>query len=377
MMNASQPYQLMPRRTPPFDLGDVTQLLQPMPFNPGAVPQPYQPLPWHTPPFNPGAAPQGSTYPGGGLLDPIVQFESPVTGGLLDPAGTQGIREEQGQLVGRRVNRKDLPEILRDLPLGPEGGLIGSMLAEYVEPDAEPQLTRKLRSRMANGGQADIPAVTNADLPVPPTKPSPPLPYPQVPLPPSADWADKGFGGPRGNVSTPTINLEPLRRANILYDRPARFDIANSRKADGDEPFHADHDIGREAVAKHTALIEEEARRQGVDPDLVKAVMYVENAQGHYFGLARLAEQFGLADSLFPMNINPKLWSDLAGPGADLSDPESNIRAGVTLIRRIQDRLNQPEVAKIATIYNAGAAEHVNDYGARVADVYQSRLWEQ
>jgi hypothetical protein len=55
-------------------------------------------------------------------------------------------------------------------------------------------------------------------------------------------------------------------------------------------------------------------QRQGVDPDLAKAIVYVENAQGHYFGGAWLAERLGLARSLFPMNINPVFGQNWRGP---------------------------------------------------------------
>lgn len=75
--------------------------------------------------------------PHGGLLDPVVPPGPPALGGLLDAAGRQGLQEDRRPRSAQQVKRTELPEILRDVPLGPEGGLIGYMLAQYVEPDRD------------------------------------------------------------------------------------------------------------------------------------------------------------------------------------------------------------------------------------------------
>lgn len=103
--------------------------------------------------------------------------------------------------------------------------------------------------------------------------------------------------------------------------------------------------------------------------------MYSENANGASYG--PIFEELGVARSLLPMNIKPRLWAELSGGGADLSDPLQNIRAGVVLIRRIMDRIQQPSVAKVGTLYNSLAKESVSEFGARVAKVYESQLWEK
>ena len=50
-------------------------------------------------------------------------------------------------------------------------------------------------------------------------------------------------------------------------------------------PLHANYSLGADAVREHDRVIREECERAGVDPDLVRAIMYVEVAQGHYFGV--------------------------------------------------------------------------------------------
>ncbi len=190
-------------------------------------------------------------------------------------------------------------------------------------------------------------------------------------------WAAKGWGGPRGPYTVPTLNNSGERIENILGDRPAHFDVEKNPKADPSSPWYEDQQIGQEAVAAHNQVIESEAVRQGVHPDLVKSIIFAENARGHYYGLANLAEAVGYADSLFPMNIKPHPWADLDSKGQDLSNPETNIKVGVALLKRIQDRINNPTAEKIASVWNYAGRENTNDFGAYVGRVYKERLWEK
>ena len=78
------------------------------------------------------------------------------------------------------------------------------------------------------------------------------------------------------------------------------------------------------------------------------------------------------------MNINRAIWGELGiDPDAAYSDKRANIRAGILLIRRIQDRLSDPEPEYVATLYNSMAKEKVNDYGARVARYMQEKPWRK
>jgi soluble lytic murein transglycosylase-like protein len=124
-------------------------------------------------------------------------------------------------------------------------------------------------------------------------------------------------------------------------------------------------------------MIREEAARARVDPNLMRAIMYVENAQGHYLGAARAAEGLGLAKSILPMNIRPNFWSALGFTERDFYNPRTNIRAGALLLKRIHERLDHPTVSKLATLYNSLPRNSVSDFGARVADVYHSRAWDR
>lgn len=137
------------------------------------------------------------------------------------------------------------------------------------------------------------------------------------------------------------------------------------------------HDKGAVAVRQYDRLIDQEARRQGVDPDLVKAIVYVENAHGHYFGLSEVSERHGLAKTILPMNVNPDPWAKLGFKDDDFHNPAVNIRVGVTLIKRIEDRLDPTDRTpdKVASIYHFLGGEKVDDYGARVAEVRKTKAW--
>lgn len=165
--------------------------------------------------------------------------------------------------------------------------------------------------------------------------------------------------------------MEESRQWAVLNDRRVRFNIEDNPAEKGGKPPWRIHALGVEAVRKHDAIIEREAKRKGVDPDLVRAIMYMENADGHKFGAAKIAEELDMADSLFPMNIKPDMWAGLDGvKKEEFENPEANIRAGVTLIKRIRDRLDDPSEAKIGSIWNYTGAEKVNDKGARIQRIY-------
>jgi hypothetical protein len=190
---------------------------------------------------------------------------------------------------------------------------------------------------------------------------------------------------------------ERARRQSILKNRPALFPIRDDLAANGNAPGHRVPKMGATQVARFNAEIEEEAARAGVDPDLLRAVMYVEVSQGGGYGYP--AEAIGLADSILPMNIRRSLWRTLLPEGEPrlhqvrgagrvpsyavddatkvFNDPQLNIRAGAILLKRIQDRLEDPSIRNVATLYNGLGKPAVTDYGAQVEQAYQNREWQQ
>ena len=127
------------------------------------------------------------------------------------------------------------------------------------------------------------------------------LRYPDIRVKPGRGWERKGWGGPRGPFGVPTLRNEKQRIENLLGDRPARFNIEDNPEAKPKVRWYSSPKAGRSAVAVYCRVIEEESRKQGVDPDLTKAIAYVENMNGHYFGTAKAAEDLGIEDSILPM----------------------------------------------------------------------------
>jgi hypothetical protein len=161
----------------------------------------------------------------------------------------------------------------------------------------------------------------------------------------------------------------------IIENRPAVFNVSDNPDADASDPWYASTSAGRTAVATFERVIDQEARRQKVDPELVKAIVFAENARGHYLGAAKAAEGLGVADSIFPMNINPEIWGPLGIDKTKAADPRANIRAGVALIKRLTERLEDASPEKVGTVYNSAAKERVTDYGAYVGGVYREKPW--
>jgi len=193
---------------------------------------------------------------------------------------------------------------------------------------------------------------------------------------------------PQAEEEITRMKANPGRRFPIRYeeaqiwalknDVPARFDIADTPHQPGDAPFRRQHSKGVEAVKKYDAVIHHEAQRQDVDSNLIRAIMYVENADGSHYGLESVLTAMGAAKTLMPMNINPKTWEGMDGKSIkDFKDPEKNIAAAVALIRRIRDRIENPTPSKIGSIWNFTGREKVSSLGARIGRAYKERLWEK
>ena len=171
-------------------------------------------------------------------------------------------------------------------------------------------------------------------------------------------------------IPIPTLNLSDDRVASIVNDTPAVFDIADVPGINIMGVLDGVIGIGVRAVRENDAAIRDAAERHGVDPDLVRAIVYRENAAGFYDTL----NPFGEPDSIRPMNIHVEVWSDFIR-GRDIWNPEINIDVGTELLARIIERVENPTVARVASIYHVTPRESVETYGAVVADIYENRPW--
>lgn len=190
------------------------------------------------------------------------------------------------------------------------------------------------------------------------------------------NWAGRGWGGPRGDYGVPILDDAPERTENMLGDRPGRFVVRENPEADDSPPESAEPWVGWDATRRNADYIEQAARDHDVDPDLVRAIMWVETAHFARGGWDSLADYAGVSTSSLPMNIQREKWAGLIGAQPDeLKDRQRNIEAGAALLRRIADRVEDPTPERIGSVWNYAGREQVSDYGAQVGRVYREKPW--
>lgn len=126
-------------------------------------------------------------------------------------------------------------------------------------------------------------------------------------------------------------------------------------------------------VKKYESLIDEKAKKIGVDPDLAKSIMHLETTHGYYDEpMARIDKDL----SIRPMNVHSSYWNDLGYTRSDLRQPAMNIEAGIKIIKGISDRVPDKDIAKIGTLYNSLGAMAVTPYGEEVKEFYNAKPWK-
>ena len=225
-------------------------------------------------------------------------------------------------------------------------------------------------------GKPTLPGGAGADTLQPGTSPKPDSPRP--PGVPSDDPAkrDRADGEEAGQNPVPVLNMPDERTASILADTPARFEIKDNPNADGSKALHEWSARAKKVVSENDGLIEEMAKKHDVDPDLIRAVMWSENARGHWGGAGKLADSLGISNSAEPMNVDKEKWSSLLGKNPhEMYDTRNNVEAGTILLKRIRDRIEAPTAAKIGSIWVYSGREKVHDFGAVIQRVYDEKPW--
>lgn len=122
----------------------------------------------------------------------------------------------------------------------------------------------------------------------------------------------------------------------------ARIESMPSRRAVADEGIASLEP--KKGAHKYEDLVLAEAKRQGVDPMLARHVLYKET--GNIPNPENIKSKAG---AIGIMQLMPKTAKEL---GVDPTNPEDNIRGGVTYLRKMMDKYNDPILA--AAAYNAG-----------------------
>jgi len=159
------------------------------------------------------------------------------------------------------------------------------------------------------------------------------------------------------------------RRKALLEDLPdTKFEFESQKFSDIPREkrppinnYLQNHGFGAQAVKKYDTLIEEAAKRQGVNPDIVRAVIYTEASRGGEYGYPGEAvgrtirsllklKQDVIAHTILPGNIDSG-WQKLI-PGSDVHNPRDNIELTAKLLAGIAKRLDDPSVENIYSLYN-------------------------
>ncbi len=179
------------------------------------------------------------------------------------------------------------------------------------------------------------------------------------------------------------INDLKGRKESILNNTPAIFEIVDNPKADSSKPLA---EVSAFNPIDNGSIYNEIGAKYGLNPDWLKAIAYMENTHGWYDGFPLAHEIKTLATgsppSYRPMNIQYETWKPLA---EKLGYSEwqvqyrvyCNVELAALLLKRITVRVQQPTLAKVSSIYNYLGRENVSDYGARVQEIYNKKLWEK
>jgi soluble lytic murein transglycosylase-like protein len=159
---------------------------------------------------------------------------------------------------------------------------------------------------------------------------------------------------PVGMPATMPVNA-PAAKPSIL---PQSYEAALAEKGQTpasvrkmmiDSPKKGDYvmpplDVPKRGGHKYEDMVIKEAQRLGVDPSLALHVLYKETGN-----LKNPETAKSSAGALGVMQLMPKTAKGL---GVDPLDPEENIRGGVTYLKQMYDRYQDPTLALAA--YNAG-----------------------
>lgn len=183
-----------------------------------------------------------------------------------------------------------------------------------------------------------------------------------------------------GWENPPIVNKAATREYILMHDLPAKFEIRDNPDARKnlniiDDIWHREG-MAKKIVKENDGKITGYAKKHKVDPDLIRSVMFAENARGHKIFLNSLGDKVHKSSSPLPMNIDKNRWAGLIKKKPeDLYNPDYNIEASTVLIKRIRDRIDNPTPAKIGSLWHSSARENTDEMGEYINDVYRRKPW--
>lgn len=170
-------------------------------------------------------------------------------------------------------------------------------------------------------------------------------------------------------------------REGLFPNFPVKIPIISSGWADDDKSL----------VNKYNEKIDNAAKVNNVDKDLVKSIIHVESSQDASKIILR-TEYF--SNSLLPGNVG-KNWYGLEVPykgkkikitKENLKNPEFNIYATANILSSLKSRTINPTNRKVGILYNNTGADmkirgsnkkNGQDYGALIEKFAKEKPWEK
>lgn len=179
------------------------------------------------------------------------------------------------------------------------------------------------------------------------------------------------------------IENDPDKREEaIKKDIPVRFsierDLEQYKKLNiWDDLYNIDY-LGKAAVKKYDKEIVKYSQKHNLDPDIVRSVMYAENARVHKMGANYITDRIGQSGSVMPMNIQKDRWAGLVNKKPDeLYNPDNNIETATVLLKRIAARVDRPAPEKVGSIWNYVGHEKTNEFGEYIGQIYRKKPWKR
>ena len=187
----------------------------------------------------------------------------------------------------------------------------------------------------------------------------------------------KSFKGVRWRTENDPKKREEAIKKNIPVRFEIKRDLNQLKKLNIlDDIWNIDK-FGKEAVNKNDSHIQKYAQKHNIDPDIIRSVMFAENARGHKLGWNKKTDVDRKSDSPLPMNIQKNRWASLIDKEPDdLYDPEHNVEAATILLKRISDRIDKPDAAKIGSIWHYVGRENTDEFGEYVGQIYEKKPWK-
>jgi RHS repeat-associated protein len=171
--------------------------------------------------------------------------------------------------------------------------------------------------------------------------------------------------------SGPGAFSDDARRDAVIAGGGSSFPVSENPNADATQAWHEVGALGNAAVRRYGKEIDAATALTGVDPDLLRTAIYMENSRGWYDAVGGPLRQ-----SIRPANINVNFWGQALGlTRAQLNDPAMNILAGARILSGIQANVQGGNIRAIGTLYNKLGATTVTNYGARFGAIYSIQPW--